>query len=66
LVAGNAIRLVTQLAEILDQRFERARIVDRDQAPRTRVERCLLTCIVRRGAARRPVSRPPTLLASSH
>jgi len=66
LVAGNAIRLVTQLAEILDQRFKRAGIVNRDQAPRTSVECCLFACIVRRGAARRAISRPPTLLTPSH
>ena len=66
MVAGHPIGLVAQLAEVLDQRLERASIVDGDQATRPGVECGLFAGIVRRGAARRPISRPPTLLASSH
>jgi hypothetical protein len=54
------------LAQILDQRLERSSIVNGDQTARTRVECRLFACIVRRGAARRTISRPPPLLASCH
>jgi hypothetical protein len=66
LVAGNTIRLVAQLPQVLDQRLEGAGIVDGYQAARTRVECGPFAFIVRRGAARRAISRPPTLLTPSH
>jgi hypothetical protein len=66
LLAGDAIRLVAQLAQILDQRLERSRIVNGDQTSGTGIEGGLFAGIVRRGAARRTISRPPALLTPSH
>jgi hypothetical protein len=66
LLAGDAIRLVAQLAQILDQRLERSRIVNGDQTSGTSIKGGLFTSIVRRGAARRAISRPPALLTPSH
>jgi hypothetical protein len=66
LLVGHAVCFIAQLAQILDQRLERAGIVNGDQAPCARIESGLFASIVRRGAARRTVSRPPALLTPSH